>query len=84
MLKLGECFFIFVIILIYAYILNSEKKVEAYVKNNLRAPPLVLVKKWGKDLSAEEIQTVNDRIKWRGQLGKTPGLGIFFPLIYFV
>lgn len=74
-------FILFFYILLYQYIINSEKKIEEYVKNNLRAPPILLVKKWGKNLSAEEIQTVNDRIKWRGQLGKPPG--IFFGNFFF-
>lgn len=39
------------------------------MKNNLRAPPIFLVKRWGKNLSTEEVQTVNNRLKWRGQLG---------------
>lgn len=35
----------------------------------MRAPPIELVKKWGNKLSAEQIKTVNEGIKWRGQLG---------------
>jgi hypothetical protein len=51
--------------------LYLEKKCQVYIQNNLRAPPIALVKKWGKQLkfSAEEIQNVNENIQLRHQLG---------------
>lgn len=71
MLKLGESFFWRLIFFNFYFIFYFplEQKIKEFIKNNLRAPPLSLVQQWGKHLSAEQIQTVNDRIKLRGQLG---------------
>jgi hypothetical protein len=50
----------------------TEKKCNDYIKNNLRAPSISLVKKWGKKLklSDEEIKEVNSKLLIRHQLGK--------------
>jgi len=49
----------------------AEKKCYNFIKNNLRAPPIPLVKKWGTKmgLSPQETASVNDRLLIRHQLG---------------
>jgi hypothetical protein len=56
----------------FRLIIFTEKKCKDYIKNNLRAPSITLVKKWGKQLklSDEDIKNVNSNLLIRHQLGK--------------
>lgn len=49
-----------------------EKRCQAYIRDNLRAPPWSTVQKWGNKmgLSSADIDTVNSNLLIRHQLGK--------------
>jgi len=49
-----------------------EKKCQAYIKEHLRAPPSVLIKKWGKQLKipAADVTQLDQQLLIRYKLGK--------------
>jgi hypothetical protein len=51
-----------------------EKKCDAYIRDNLKAPSLKLVMQWGRQLHMDPstIKDLSARIKLRHALGKSP------------
>jgi len=69
--KLVLFLLLLLLFLTFFFLFIAEKKCYNFIKNNLRAPPIPLVKKWGTKmgLSPQETASVNDRLLIRHQLG---------------
>lgn len=52
--------------------IRLEKRCLQYIKDNIRAPSLSIIKRWGQKLKvpANEINDVSQQLKIRHQLGK--------------
>lgn len=71
--KLGKKYFLCPLLrtCVFNLLFCLENQCKSYIRNNLRAPSIPLVKKWGRKLglSVEEVASVNDRLLIRQQLG---------------
>ncbi len=61
-----------------------EKKCNEYIRNRLRAPPIPLVKKWGRQLKMKsaDIDKISGEIALRHKIGIFPPTHLLFNKIF--